>query len=124
MRLRKKITMKQDNMDSLIKERKESQDFQDALSIQIKKVDKVIDDAAEIQKELNYRWNKEDEDLKKSRYYAFFSEKNAESKGNYKNVLYQLSESKSLMQKELKKQREKEAEISFKISKEKGQRNG
>lgn len=124
MRLRKKITMKQDNMDSLIKERKESQDFQDALSIQIKKVDKVIDDAAEIQKELNYRWNKEDEDLKKSRYYAFFSEKNAESKDNYKNVLYQLSESKSLMQKELKKQREKEAEISFKISKEKGQRNG
>lgn len=124
MRLRKKITMKQDNMDSLIKERKESQDFQDALSIQIKKVDKVIDDAAEIQKELSYRWNKEDEDLKKSRYYAFFSEKNAESKDNYKNVLYQLSESKSLMQKELKKQREKEAEISFKISKEKGQRNG
>lgn len=124
MRLRKKITMKQDNMDSLIKKRKESQDFQDALSIQIKKVDKVIDDAAEIQKELSYRWNKEDEDLKKSRYYAFFSEKNAESKDNYKNVLYQLSESKSLMQKELKKQREKEAEISFKISKEKGQRNG
>lgn len=116
--------MKQDNMDSLIKKRKESQDFQDALSIQIKKVDKVIDDAAEIQKELSYRWNKEDEDLKKSRYYAFFSEKNAESKDNYKNVLYQLSESKSLMQKELKKQREKEAEISFKISKEKGQRNG
>lgn len=111
-------------MDDLIKERKENQDFQDVLSTQIKKVDKVIDDAAEIQKELNYRWNKEDEDLRKSRYYAFFSEKNAESKNDYKSILYQLSESKSLMQKELKKQREREAEISLKISKERKRENG
>lgn len=111
-------------MSDLIKKREKIQDLQDELSIQMKQIDKIINDAAEMQKELNYRWNRENETLRKSRYYAFFSEKNAESKNNYRNILYQLNDRKSLIQKELKKQREKEAEISLEISKEKGKENG
>lgn len=116
--------MKLNNMSNLIEERKKSQDLQDELFTQIKQIDKIINDTTEIQKQLNYKWNKEDEDLRNSRYSAFFSEKNAESKNNYRSILYQLNDSKSFMQKELKKQRERESEISFKILKEKEKEDG